>query len=208
MGLDLWHVKPTDKKHDSVDFFYVDELEECPPLVENHRQLICDLVEATHYFTIYIFQANQYLNYYISRFDYSEADSALLAGSIQDLAMDIFNIEAERNLDIEEKMITETHLRDNTDPGGPLLWTTQISYPIAFSKRQVIYFEEVGYQRKGMNMPFYSEFVNCKPYFYKADVLKAASYLDIDHRPEVTMYFPTEFIDNFIEGKSVFFASW
>lgn len=208
MGLDLWHVRPTDKKNDLVDFFYVDELEEYPPLVENHQRLICDLVEATHYFTIYIFQANQYRDYYINRFGYSEADSTLLVGNIQDLMTDISNIEVERNLDIGEKMLTETHLRDNTDPGGPLLLTTQISYPNAFSKRQVIYFEEVGYQRKGMNMSFYSEFVNCKPYFYKADVVKAASYLDIDHRPEVIKYFPAQFIDNFIEGESIFFASW
>ncbi|TWF41771.1 hypothetical protein FHW36_103575 [Chitinophaga polysaccharea] len=46
MGLDLWHARPIDKKNNSVDFFYVDELDEHPSFVENHQQLICDLVEA------------------------------------------------------------------------------------------------------------------------------------------------------------------
>jgi hypothetical protein len=75
----------------------------------------------------------------------------------------------------------------------------------------VIYFKEVGYQRKGMNKKFISEFENEKLYFSKDDVIKAYHFIEPNSNyslQELQDYFKDHFIENFIEGESVFFISW
>jgi hypothetical protein len=78
-------------------------------------------------------------------------------------------------------------------------------------KENVIYFKEIGYQRKGMNSMFYKDFENGKPYLDIEAVKKAYKYLQADHinsLEELRQNFQENFIDNFIEGESVFYASW
>lgn len=78
-------------------------------------------------------------------------------------------------------------------------------------KMNVIYFKEVGYQRKGMNNKFYKEFKNGKPYLEIETVKKAFIFLQADHLSslkELQQNFQKNFIDNFIEGESIFYASW
>ncbi|MET3877750.1 hypothetical protein [Chitinophaga sp. OAE865] len=208
MGLDLFHVKLIALPADSQDFFYLDQLEESPLIAPNLPSLTTSLVEATHFFTIYIFQKKKYQNYFTSRYSNNENNSAYLVGNLEELAGEISRIEATYHLDTGSRSVSQSQLRDTTDPGGPTIFSTQLSYPVAFSNRQVIYYQEAGYQRKGMNREFYSDFGNCQLYFTKEDVCNAERYLDTDYRPDLAEHFKTFFIDNFVEGESVFFPSW
>lgn len=70
----------------------------------------------------------------------------------------------------------------------------------------VLYFNEKAYQRKGMVTKFFDAFDNCLPYFEKRLVEKASFYLD-PNSPWGSD-FKENFLDNFVEGESVFFASW
>jgi hypothetical protein len=74
-----------------------------------------------------------------------------------------------------------------------------------------IYFKDIGYQRKGMDSQFYLDFVNGKLYFEIEDVRKAYLYLKADHinnLSDLKENFKKTFIDNFVEGESIFCASW
>ena len=74
-----------------------------------------------------------------------------------------------------------------------------------------IYFQDKGYQRKGMNRAFYQDFQNDRPYFDLASVKKAYVYLEanqINTLEGLQQNFRQNFIENFVEGESVFFAGW
>ena len=74
-----------------------------------------------------------------------------------------------------------------------------------------LYWITKGVQRKGMNKLFYEDFINCKLYLQKKDVLRAYSYLEptwAENIADLRKHFVNNFIDNFIEGESIFFASW
>ena len=74
-----------------------------------------------------------------------------------------------------------------------------------------IYFDSKGYQRKGVQGRFYSDFENDRVYFDLQSVLKAYNYLAADHistLPDLQHNFQQNFIDNFIEGESIFVAGW
>ena len=70
----------------------------------------------------------------------------------------------------------------------------------------VLFFKEIGNQRSGMNREFYDAFKNGEPYFEKKSVEEALRYL----KPQdpFGLNFKKDFVDNFVEGKSVFYASW
>lgn len=74
-----------------------------------------------------------------------------------------------------------------------------------------IYFDEKGFQRKGMKAGFFTAFKNDGIYFDLASVVKAYRYLAADHISSLTALqqnFQQNFIDNFIEGESIFVVSW
>jgi hypothetical protein len=78
-------------------------------------------------------------------------------------------------------------------------------------KTQVLYFKEKGYQRKGMSSKFYKEFKNDTLYFEQKIVKKAYHYLEADQvnsLKQLQQNFKKNFIENFVEGESIFFASW
>jgi hypothetical protein len=70
----------------------------------------------------------------------------------------------------------------------------------------VLFFDEIGSQRSGMNKEFYKAFENCKPYFDKKSVEEAMSYLKPND--PFGLNFKKDFVDNFVAGESVFYASW
>ncbi|AYL97054.1 hypothetical protein [Mucilaginibacter celer] len=70
----------------------------------------------------------------------------------------------------------------------------------------VLYFKEKGYQRKGMKVEFFDAFEDSKPYFEKKWVEKAMLYLKPNH--PFGFDFKKNFVDNFIEGESIFYISW
>ncbi len=74
-----------------------------------------------------------------------------------------------------------------------------------------IYFKEIGYQPSGMKKEFFQDFQDSYPYFYKSDVVKASRYLVTSWGrvpKDLRLNFQANFIDNFKEGESIFFASW
>lgn len=75
---------------------------------------------------------------------------------------------------------------------------------------EILYVEQVGYQRKRMSPGFYDTFVNNKPYFTLSDVEKAGSFLSPLDEPleELKKTFATNFLNSFTEGKSIFTANW
>jgi len=78
-------------------------------------------------------------------------------------------------------------------------------------KVAVIYYKELGCQRKSMNSKFYKDFENGKPYLDIETVTKAFKYLQADHissLEELQQNFQKNFINTFVEGESIFYASW
>ena len=78
-------------------------------------------------------------------------------------------------------------------------------------KEKVIWLKDLGYQRKGMKSSFYTDFQNGIPYLEIEMVKKAYKYLEADHINTLDVLqknFQETFIDNFVEGESIFWASW
>jgi hypothetical protein len=84
-------------------------------------------------------------------------------------------------------------------------------YLDVYEMKKVIYFHQVGYQRKGMKGSFYKDFKNDGVYFDLESLHRAYSYLEADHISSLTelqQNFQKNFIDNFIVGESIFQISW
>lgn len=80
-----------------------------------------------------------------------------------------------------------------------------------YIRRKVLYHTDAGYQRSGMNSQFFKHFTNDTLYFRKEDVISALRYIyddDPSYYKELVDNFQHNFIDNFIEGDSIFFISW
>ncbi|RFS19956.1 hypothetical protein DVR12_19695 [Chitinophaga silvatica] len=207
MGLDLYHCIPCVKEEDVTIFesFTLDELSDCPEFIDQHKNLITEIVEPEDYFTISIFSKSSDLEHYLDRYK-KEENTIYLIGNFDNLVDEISKHETANNLRRDERFILTT----TSKIGNPDIISTNINYPVGAIKKKVIYFKEIGYQRKGMEIRFYEDFTNCQPYFKKADVLKAATYVSRNNkeRSELNEHFKTAFIDNFIEGTSIFFGSW
>lgn len=109
-----------------------------------------------------------------------------------------------------DKFISAGTIRDNKKNGTVSIKFSIVEYAKSYTKEYGMYSREIGYQRKGMNLAFYEDFQNCKLYFRKEDVLRASTYLSVNdqQRPNLVNEFKEAFIDNFIEGESIFLASW
>ena len=78
-------------------------------------------------------------------------------------------------------------------------------------KIAIIYYVDKGYQRKRMTKNFINVFENDKLYFELNMVKKAKLFLQAnagENQEELEQTFQANFIDNFVVGSSVFFASW
>lgn len=127
MGLDICHVKPSLKTSNNLQYFTLDEFNDFPEFLENHKHLITTI--------------------------------------------------------------------DNEDG----------------SQTYVLYYTDKGYQRKQMGDNFTDIFENDKLYFDIATVKKAKRFLKArpkDEQHELENAFQLNFIDNFVEGESIFFISW
>lgn len=207
MGLDLCHAILSVKGEDTPEYFYVEELDVFPGIVENHQALITEVIETDSFFTVHIFSDEDKKKMYEKDFGDSRHE-ALLVGHIDRLAGEISAIESGNGLLPADRSVAEDGVAmiSNNDS---VSYTT-IKYPIGDVTAKVIYWKEIGYQRKRMSGNFYEDFGNCKLYFRKSDVLKAANCLSADREelPGLRDHFKAGFIDNFVEGESIFFASW
>ena len=74
-----------------------------------------------------------------------------------------------------------------------------------------MFFDLKGQQRKGMRREFFSDFENDRIYFELQIAAVLYGYLSADHvntLVELQLNFQLNFIDNFVEGESVFVVSW
>ena len=79
-----------------------------------------------------------------------------------------------------------------------------------------VYYNEVGYQRKGMNGIFYNDYTKYFLWGNKEDFIKAydclddSGYYDRDENTlnEMQEYFKENFLDNYIFGKSLLLVSF
>ena len=84
------------------------------------------------------------------------------------------------------------------------------SYFVDDDGGKLLYYKELGFQRKGMNSKFYEDFQS-NYYFDLKTVQRAYEYLHGDHinsLKELQINFRKYFIDNFELGRSVFFVSY
>lgn len=118
-----------------------------------------------------------------------------LIGHPSELQKEIRAIETERQLDgskCYDQIWTDTHSRR--------------VYPLEYRTRIVMYYNQVGYMKYGMDGSFFDDFIQCKNYFKKTDILKAATYVCNDSYNEDNIEnFQRDFVDSFEEGKSVFY---
>jgi hypothetical protein len=139
------------------------------------------------------------------------SDIPALIGDIANLQEQINQIAAGNSVAGKEPTILE--ITDNLLIKGASkeICYHSISYETTPNTIKVLFYSKKGHQRKGMNSKFYKDFVNGKLYFDKNSVVKAYSYFDTtlgDSKAELQQQFKENFIDNFIEGESIFFCSW
>lgn len=202
MGLDLWHVKLSLEEEHTLEFFTLDELEEFPGFVGRHSHLITEIVDVDSSFTVYLFPGEKDKLEY-ERWPGESANSVFLIGGPDDAEEEILKIERDNGLVGMHKFIKAIGKKNEAGKG-----IVMIEYAKTYEMVPVIYWKEIAYQRKGMEQAFYEAFENCKLYFRKEDVLRASTYLSPLGSKYYTGSFEKEFIDNFIEGESIFFASW
>jgi hypothetical protein len=127
MGLDIYHVKPSLLTNETIEYLTLDEFQNNPNFVENHKDLIT-----------YIFDENG-------------------------------------------------------------------------KKTPVIYYLQEGHQRNQTKKEFRELFENEILYFDIDSVKKAKTYLkanNVENQIQLEQKFQVNFLDNFIEGKSIFFISY
>jgi hypothetical protein len=210
MGLDLYHVIPSAKIDESFDYFTIDELGENPGFLYKHQHLIAEVEDFEQDLEILVFPdlATKILVLEKQK-SYSEMPN--LIGEIAFLQAQINQIAIDNSFPDKEPAIMK--IVDNLFAKDTLREVSyhSISFESAPKTIKVLFYSEKGHQRKGMSSNFYNDFANNKLYFDKESVVKAYSYLDPTgggSKADLQQYFKGNFVDNFIEGESVFLVSW
>lgn len=193
MGLDLIHAKLSRKDDDTYEYFTLEELKDLPLIAERHWDLITHVVEMECRFTIYILPDEQRKSAHDIDWQERNGNVRFLVRGVDNIAEEIMHLERKYNL---------SGMHQFNHAIGAMKDETSIEYAESYEMVPVIYWKNIGHQRKGMKPAFYEAFENCKVYCQKEDVIRAATYL-IEKGT-----FQEDFIDNFIEGDSVFFSSW
>ena len=87
---------------------------------------------------------------------------------------------------------------------GNFIHTIYFTYEGTEEKTEVVFYEQIGYQRKGVYAEFYKHYPPDKCLVYKEQILHLYNYI----LPEYQENFKTEFLDKFVEGNTVVFISW
>lgn len=210
MGLDISHFKISETYESDLDYFFLSELTACPELISRHEHLIVEIDDPEGYFEVLIFNNEKELELYAKK-NVASADSAFITRDTDNLQLELKKLEDKHNLnpsDFFTEQRTYTH--------SSFLIKKEISYTGRFYsmnciKKKVLYYTEAGYQRSGMSSKFFSDFTNDTLYFRKEDVIKALGYIrdddPADYKDRIDN-FEQNFIDNFVEGDSIFFISW
>ncbi|MFM2266746.1 MAG: hypothetical protein RL757_186 [Bacteroidota bacterium] len=210
MGLDLYHVAPS-KKMEPADYFKLDEFDDNPKFLQKHSHLIEELEEFDYNFDILVFSDIATKNLILDNNE-KYRNKPTLIGDISNLTNEIELLVKGQNLNTKDRLIL-----NHVDHLLTKRYNREIYYrSICLASntpniQKVLYLREKGYQRKGMNEQFYRDFINDKNYYDLKAVQKAAMCLEPtwgDSKEDLQRDFKKLFIDNFVEGESIFFASW
>lgn len=211
MGLDLYHVSPTKKSEETIDYFTLDEFDDNLDFIQKYSYLIEELEHYDYEIEILVFP-NLAIKELITKTHENLKDIPFLIGELYNLTDDINILAVKYNVDKSKSLVIKQIDNLLAKVEKKEIYYHSISFASAFPiKTKCIFYETNGFQRKGMNERFYKDFENCKNYFDIKTVQKASLYLEPsrgESMEELEMSFKESFIDNFIEGKSIFFASW
>lgn len=208
MGLDLYHIIPS-RKLEGDQHFSLGYFESNPGYLDTYSDFLTEIDDREFDFHILIFPDHETKELVLERSPSYKLMPSLV-GAIERLNPEIVRI-AEANQMPEESFRTQ-HIDNllSRDHGREIAYYS-VNYETSSRKIKVLPYEEIGYQRKGMNDQFYEDFKNFELYFEKSAVQTAARYLRTDifgENKTLKEHFQENFIDNFIEGQSMFFASW
>lgn len=210
MGLDIFHVIPSIKTDESFDYLNLDEFVDNKEFLQNYQHLITDIEYFDREFEILVFPdlATKTL---VSKTNKSYSDIPNLVGDLTYLQEHANQLAADNAFPDKKPTILKIVNNLLTKDKSKEVYYHSITYKSPPKTKKVLFYSVKGYQRKGMNSKFIKDFVNEKLYFDKNSLLKAYSYLDptwSDDKTELQQHFKETFIDNFIEGESIFFISW
>jgi hypothetical protein len=210
MGLDLHHVIPTTQANSASDYFTLKELDSNQNFIAKHLSLITEVCESEWDFQIMIFPDELSMDL-VTKSSPHYAGRPKLIGNVDELGDQLNEIAIKYLLHEKERMILKTTDNLLTKEFGKEIYYHSAVYETGSKTIKVLPYLEKGYQRKGMNPAFYDAFENGKLYFNKASVEKASLYLkpaSDEHKDEAINHFLVNFVDNFVEGESIFFGTW
>ncbi|MBT1705185.1 hypothetical protein [Chryseosolibacter indicus] len=210
MGLDLFHAIPSAKTRDTFEYLTMDEFKDNPKFLEKHSHLLTEVDETEWDFEILVFP-DKLTKDLITERTPSYKEKLTLVGNIDNLNLELSEVAMKNSIRNKEPLILKSIDYQLTKETAKEIYYYTVSFETGSKKIQVLYWATKGYQRKGMNRNFYDDFENRKLYFDKASVLKASSYLkptSDDGSHNLKTHFRGNFVDNFIEGESMFFGSW
>lgn len=197
MGVGIFHEKLVTYAESRHGHFYgIDFLmENSPELLEQNRHLIEELIRPANYFNIYLFESEETRQAFIEDKGSIE-NTVLLVGKPLELVNEIKLLETQYGLDVAQCAIADFSVEKQY---------SLRSYPLTYHRDLVIYTNQVVYMEPMMTRQFYSDFPEYKFYIKREDVLRAFTYIDDEEEKSLEM-FRKRIIDEFQEGKSIFFV--
>ncbi len=212
MGLDLYHAVLSAKTDETSEYLTLDEFAERPDFIERYKHLVTEVPDVDHLFEILVFPNAEIKALYLAHHPVGEdeKDKRVLVGHLPDLENQMQQFEPAYKLNPTSRFICSETNYSLSEKYGMGFFYHSVSYSFDGQTKPVIYWATKGYQRKGMNGYFYNDFEDGKLYFDKATVIKASRYLSPPsiYGKKLKMHFQENFIDNFIEGESIFFSEW
>jgi hypothetical protein len=207
MGLDAFHRIPSSVILDSEDFFYVSQLEQNPVFLSRFSSYVKEREEKVFDFEILVFRSEEIRNICLNHHPYLRSKPSLV-GVYEQLEEKIKQVAKEHN--IHESPAFTTQPRDMTmsQKHNRIIDYTKLVYQAGTEMVKVLYYKQLGYQRKGMTKGFYETFGSPFYCWEKKDVLLAASFLETDSSEKFRQDFISDFVNNFVEGESIFLGSY
>ena len=207
MGLDVKHIQLT-KEIIGYDYFlYTKDWNiDCNVSIENYEEYIQDIEDTEIDKEILIIKKKE---------DYDKIikEGLILENQILEVFIgDKFKWDWEK---IIKKYFDDNKIKNASDK-IITIGSKDLEFMTASTLKTVmvkgVYYNEVGYQRKGMNGIFYNDYTKYFLWGNKEDFIKAydSGYCDNDENTlkEMQEYFKENFLDNYIFGKSLLLASF
>ncbi|MFI4963681.1 MAG: hypothetical protein ACHP6H_07500 [Legionellales bacterium] len=170
------------------------------PLFEEEEEIL-------HDFTILVFPEVKTKDLLVSSNEFYRNKPSLV-GNIDKLKSEINRIALQHNMVDTDPLVLMSIDNIASNKARCEIFFHTVSFKTGVQTHKILYYNEVGYQRKGMRPEFYEDFENCKDHFERDAVIKAFAYIDPGRPDWVRSNFQKNFIDNFIEGESIFCVSW